>query len=62
MKKKIYASQDWVKEKIEEKFPATAEVGQLLSVKAIDENGKPIELEVVDAATQVQIITWEADD
>lgn len=45
---KVYASQDWVDENYIN-LPSTAEVGQLLSVKTVDENGKPIEWETVDA-------------
>lgn len=39
-------------EQIEEKIttPTTATVGQILSVKEVDENGKPIDWEVVDMA------------
>ena len=35
--------------------PTTAQVGQLLSVKAIDENGKPTEWEAVDMPTDAHI-------
>lgn len=33
-------------------MPDTAEVGQLLSVKSVDENGKPIEWEAVDYSSK----------
>lgn len=41
-----------ISSKIEEKIttPTTATVGQILSVKEVDENGKPIDWEVVDMA------------
>lgn len=47
---KIYASQEWVEGKIEERFPAPveAEIGQTIVVKAVDENGKPTEWECAD--------------
>lgn len=35
--------------------PETAEVGQLLAVKTVDENGKPLEWEVVDASASADI-------
>ena len=43
---KIYASQDWVKENAIP-TPTTASVGQVLVVKAVDENGVPTEWEFV---------------
>ena len=47
---KIYASQEYVQEKLIDKIPvpATAEVGQVLVVKTVDANGKPSEWECVD--------------
>lgn len=37
--------------------PSTAEVGQTIVVKAVDENGKPTEWEAVDAADAAEIST-----
>ena len=47
---KIYADREYVDEKILNKIsaPATASVGQVIIVKSVDENGKPIEWEAVD--------------
>lgn len=41
--------------------PSTAQVGQLLSVKAIDENGKPTEWEAADAVKTVNGIAPDED-
>ena len=42
-------------------IPLTASVGQVLVVKAVDENGKPTEWETVDFSEQVQS-DWEQND
>jgi hypothetical protein len=56
MNTKIYASQEWVKENAISS-PSTAIVGQFLTVKAVDKNGKPIEWEVVEAQSD-----WNQND
>lgn len=56
MSLKIYASQDWVDERLSNVLlecdaipvPASATVGQTIAVKSVDENGKPTEWEAVD--------------
>lgn len=47
---KIYASQEWVEDKIKDRIPTPieAEVGQIIVVKAVDENNKPTEWEAAD--------------
>ena len=42
--------------------PATAEVGQTIVVKAVDENGKPTEWEAADAPSRMSIIKTAMDD
>lgn len=44
--------------------PATASIGQTICVSEVDENGKPTAWETADVpvSTQIQIVTWGADD
>ena len=53
MNKKVYASQDYVNDLVTNitdtiPVPSIATVGQIVAVKAVDENGKPTEWETVD--------------
>lgn len=45
----VYLDPNWVAPVEPIPAPATAEIGQVVAVKAVDENGKPIEWEAVDA-------------